>query len=94
MDRRAFSFAALSCLAFILGCDTEQKPSATATLLNNRDVQDAMKRLASAISGLQGAVSSFDDENWKDVVPEVESASQDVDSAFQGLRTALHVSGA
>jgi len=93
MDRRAFSIAAISSVALMVGCDTEQKPSATATLLNNSEVQTAMQRLASAISGLQGAVSGFDDEDWKEVVPEVQSASEDVGSAFQGLRSALHVSG-
>ncbi len=78
MDRRAFAIAALSSATLVLGCDTEQKPAPAATLLNNGEVQDAMKRLASAISGLEGAVSSFDDENWREVVPEVQSASENV----------------
>jgi hypothetical protein len=94
MNRRAFSVAAMSSAALLLGCDTDQKPAHTATLLNNGEVQQAMQGLASAISGLQGAVSAFDTENWREAVPEVEGAASSVDSAFQRLRSALNVAGA
>lgn len=90
MDRRHF-FILLPAAVLLAGCDTEQKPSSTATLLNNSGVQDALKTLNSAIGDLGGDVGRFEGENWRDVVPDVESASADVRSAFDTLRRALGV---
>jgi len=89
MDRRTFAFAALSSAAALAGCDTDQKPSHTATLLNNSGVQDALKSVEDAIGGLESNVSDFDDDNWREVVPEVKTSADDVRSAFENLRTAL-----
>jgi len=50
-----------------------------------------MKSLDSAIGNLEGDVSSFDDENWREVVPNVETAATDVREAFDNLRCALGV---
>jgi hypothetical protein len=89
MNRRAFALTALSSTALLLGCDTEQKPSHTATLFNNSGVQEALKSVEDAISGLESNVDGFDNENWRDVVPEVKSAADDVRSAFEHLREQL-----
>jgi len=50
-----------------------------------------MKSLDSAIGDLEGDVSNFDDENWREVVPDVETATTDVRDAFDSLRRALGV---
>lgn len=91
MNRRQFARVALSASALLVGCDTEQKPSHTATLLNNSEVQDALKSLASAIDSLVGDVGNFDTQNWKEVVPEVTSSAEEVSGAFERLRRALQV---
>jgi hypothetical protein len=90
MNRRQFA-ASLPLAGLLIGCDTDQKPSHTATLLDNSEVQDAMKSLDSAIGDLEGAVSNFDDENWREVAPDVETATTDVRVAFDSLRRALGV---
>jgi hypothetical protein len=48
MNRRQFFRVTLSTSALFIGSDTEQEPS-TAALLNNSEVQDALKSLADAI---------------------------------------------
>jgi hypothetical protein len=80
-----------SCSALLAGCDTEQKPAATATLLNNSEIQSALKNLADAIDTLVGDVGEFDSNSWKEVVPQVTSSSEEVSSAFEALRHALNV---
>lgn len=90
MNRRRFAFLLALCPALI-GCDTDQKPSATATLLNNSNVQNALKLLDSAIDGLENSVADFDSENWREVVPDVENAATDVRDTFDQLRQALGV---
>jgi hypothetical protein len=92
MNRRDFARTALSSTALLFGCDNEQKPSHTATLLNNSGVQEALKSVEDAISGLESNVDGFDNENWRDVVPEVKSAADDVRSAFEHLRQQLGAS--
>jgi hypothetical protein len=92
MNRRQFALVTLSVSALIIGCDTDQKPSHTATLLNNSEVQESLKSLASAIDGLVADVGNFDTQNWKEVVPEVTSSAEEVSGAFERLRRALQVS--
>jgi hypothetical protein len=90
MNRRLFALT-LPAAALFVGCDTDQKPSHTATLLSNGEVQDAMKAVDSAIGDLEGDVGRFDDENWREIVPDVQTAATDVRDAFARLRTALGV---
>lgn len=90
MNRRQFAVS-VATAGLLIGCDTEQKPAATATLLNNSEVQDAMKAVDSAIDDLESNVGSFEDENWREVVPEVQSAASNVRDAFDNLRRALQV---
>jgi len=70
-------------------CESEPKPSATATLLNNDAVHQAVLALTSAADALNGDVSRFDSENWRDVVPDVKGATANVVDAVAGLRKAL-----
>jgi ABC-type transporter Mla subunit MlaD len=44
----------------------------------------------SASSELSDAVSRFNDENWREVVPDVRSASDDLESASAELNDALN----
>jgi hypothetical protein len=59
MDRRG-CLIGLGAAILLTGCDAEQKPSGTATLLNNSGVQEAMKRLADAIDGLGSQIGQFE----------------------------------
>lgn len=89
MNRRRFALVALSSCATLAGCDTEQKPSHTTTLLNNESVQHALQGLENALSSLEGEVDDFETQSWKQVVPQVESASGVVRDAFEELKRAL-----
>jgi hypothetical protein len=55
------------------GCDSESKPAATATLLNNEDVHRAIQGLDSQIGSLEADVEEFDNGDWRDVVPRVKT---------------------
>lgn len=94
MNRRHFALTAMSCSVLLTGCDTEQKPAATATLLNNSEIQASLKNLADAIDNLVGDVGEFDSESWREVVPKVTSSSEEVSSAFEALRRSLSVPNA
>lgn len=91
MNRRAFALATVATpIVFAAGCDTDQKPNATATLLNNGGVQEAMKAVENAIGNLEGDVGEFDDgDNWREVVPNVQAAANDVRDSFERLRREL-----
>jgi hypothetical protein len=89
-DRRALLIALTSVpLIFLTSCDTEPKPSATATLFNADEVHEAMKFLLAVVNDLQNDVGQFDLENWRDVVPNVRVATAEVASAVAKLRKAL-----
>lgn len=90
MDRRRLALM-LPAAVLLAGCDTDQKPDHAATLLNNSGVQDAVKALSDAIDGLESEVGRFENENWKEVVPSVESASSEVRDAFDKLRQELGI---
>jgi hypothetical protein len=88
--RRALLCGATASAALVLAsCESEPKPSPTATLANNDEVHAAVKSLVRSADNLNGAVGGFDDENWRDVVPNVKSAAADVLSAVRQLRQAL-----
>ncbi|AXC12706.1 hypothetical protein ACPOL_3419 [Acidisarcina polymorpha] len=93
MNRRQFA-ACLPVAGLLAGCDSDQRPSAAATLLNNGRVQDAMKGVESSLGDLEVNVDSFDNEDWRDVVPEIKSSVDEVREAFERLRQALGVSNA
>jgi hypothetical protein len=91
MNRRQFARVTLSASALLIGCDTQQKPAHTATLLNNSEVQEALKSLAGVIDNLVGDVGDFDTKPWTEVVPEITSGTEEVSGAFERLRRALQV---
>jgi outer membrane murein-binding lipoprotein Lpp len=89
MNRRRFAVAAISSTVLLAGCNTEQKPSSTATPFNNSGIQESLKSLAAAIDDLVGDISEFDTENWREVVPKVTSSAENVSERFEALRREL-----
>ena len=90
MNRRRFALL-LPAAAVLAGCDTDHKPDHAATLVNNSGIQNALQILSQAIATLEGDVGLFEDEDWKDVVPDVQAASSEVRDAYEKLRRALGV---
>src|SRR5260370_14179695 len=93
MNRRNFSLAVLSSAVLSSGCESDQKPSRTATALNIGEVQRALQNLSNAIGTLENETARFEDEDWKAVVPEIQGAAANVQSAFNNLRQSLGVTG-
>jgi hypothetical protein len=90
LTRRVFfSVGGLAAVAVAVGCDSEPKPSHTATLLNNEEVHRAFSELDDAVSSLESNASDFDDENWRDVVPEVKTDADNIRDAIDSLRQTL-----
>ena len=55
MNRRAFALAAVGVfVATLAGCDSDPKPSHTATMLDNDKVHQAMTAVDDALSNLEG----------------------------------------
>lgn len=90
MNRRMFPVAlAASCVTVAVGCNSEPKPSSTATLTNNDEVNSAMNSLDNSIGSLESSVGTFEDENWRAVVPYVQTDTINVRDAYRRLRRAL-----
>ena len=92
MNRRRFAIA-LPLAGLLIGCDSDndQKPSATATLFNSPEVQEAMKDVEDSIGDLEDTAQRFEGENWRDVVPDIQTAAEDVRDSFENLRQALGI---
>jgi hypothetical protein len=71
----------------------DDKPSAAATLANHDKIVEALGDLSAAVDGLEQSVNGFDDENWRDVVPEVKTAAASVLEAFDDLKGLMAGSG-
>jgi hypothetical protein len=81
------SFPALAVvLASCSGSAGEDEPSRSATLANHDKIVAALGNLSSAVDSLSEAISSFDDENWREVVPKVREESGSVESALSELK--------
>jgi hypothetical protein len=85
---RAASLLSLS------GCETESKPSASATLVNREAIHKAVNALVEAADNLARNVSDLDTEDWKDVVPDVQAAASTVTTAVLELKKTLGYSDA
>jgi hypothetical protein len=92
--RKLFIGLSTATLLALAGCEREPKPASSATLTNNNGVHLAMQELISAVQGLEGDVERFDSENWREVVPDIKTATSGVASAVMQLRTALGYSDA
>jgi hypothetical protein len=90
MERRQAIFTLLGAGSLLTaGCDSEEKPDATATLLNNENVHKAMKAVVDAVETLESDVDEFSSTNWREVVPNVENATVDLRDAVDTLRKEL-----
>ena len=84
-----FVFIIGAALALLVACESEPKPSPTATLLNNDEVHQAVQQLAGAADQLNANVARFSSENWREVVPDVETSAANVSYAASQLEKAL-----
>ncbi len=90
MDRRHAVMAMTGAVAILSpGCESESKPDSTATLFNREGVHNAMQGLVTALETLESDVDGFQTTNWREVVPEVESAVIDLRSAVEELQKEL-----
>jgi hypothetical protein len=90
MQRRAFAIAAATtCMAALSGCESDPKPSHTATLLDNEKVHEAFTAMDGALANLEGDVENFDTDNWREVVPEVKAGTDELRDALDSLKRAL-----
>jgi hypothetical protein len=91
MNRRQFAIL-LPAVSALVGCAADQKSSSTATLLNSDQVREALKATDIAISELESKVGRFKQDNWRQMVPEVQSLAAEVRDTYDNLRRALGVS--
>jgi hypothetical protein len=85
-DRRSIAqFLTVSAFAILGGCNS----ASGGPTGQNGNLDEALTSLEGAISDLAGNVGRFSDEDWKDVVPEVETDSANISDAFAQLKKAL-----
>jgi hypothetical protein len=74
--------------AALASCSNGQddEPSAAATLANHDKIVDALNELSSAVDSLEQSIGGFDDDNWREVVPEVKTAASNVSDALATLK--------
>lgn len=82
IERRDFGGALVTCAILMLsGCNEGSG--------NGPSVDTELKALAGAISTLSSTVERFKSDDWKDVVPDVQSDTSDVVTAFANLKAAM-----
>ena len=75
-------------------CAKEDDPAAAAKPGPNHDkIVDALDALSSAVDDLSSAIDRFDDDNWREVVPDVRTAAEDVSNAADQLKDLLADAG-
>ncbi len=81
LGRRDFGASIVTCsLLALAGCNGSR---------SGPSVDNELSALAEAISSLSSTVGRFKDDEWKDVVPDVESDASDVVNAFANLKAAM-----
>ena len=81
LGRRDFAnLAALSALVMLSGCDGGS---------SGPSVDSELTALGDAISSLASTVDRFKTEEWKDVVPDVQSDASGIATAFANLKAAM-----
>lgn len=82
IGRRDFGTAMATAALFVLaGCNEGSA--------NGPSVDHEFSALADAISSLDSTVRRFSSEDWKDVVPDVQTDASDVANAFANLKAAM-----
>ena len=80
IGRRDFGGALTCALLMLSGCGEGG---------NGPSVDGELSALAGAISTLSSTVARFRDDDWKDVVPDVQSDTSDVVTALANLKAAM-----
>jgi hypothetical protein len=88
MNRRQFSIL-LPAVGLVMGCESEPKPEAAATIPINEKVKNAIENLGSVIGDLEEDVEGFQRGDWSKFVPKVEGTAADIRIAYEHLRQAL-----
>lgn len=80
-------FLAISTILFLSGCnqrEVEDLRSENEELrIENHRLEQKIEAAQMNAENLQSEVGRFSDENWQDVVPDVETASQEVYDSLQ-----------
>ena len=85
LGRRELAVAALATATMLLaGCDSGKNGTE-----DNKDLDAPLTALGEAIDELSGSVGRFSNEDWKEVVPDVETRAADVSNAFDYLKSIL-----
>ena len=86
--RRRALFVIATLGATLAACSKDD-PAAVVPGGKHDDVVAAIAALGSAVDDLQGAVGRFDDDNWREVVPDVKTAAANVSDAADKLKGLL-----
>ncbi len=90
MNRRQFALASLvSSVSAVSGCNSDPKPDALATLLNNPAVHKAFKDLEDSVNNLEAHAGDFDTNNWRDVLDDIKTDSANLSDGIEALKSAL-----
>lgn len=89
-SRRALVLAvATSGLAALAACSRDDGPNVQATADNFEKVKSKVGDLETAVDSLMQSVGRFDDDNWREVVPDVQSAASEVESVLADLKQVM-----
>lgn len=86
--RRRALFAIATLGAALVACSKDD-PAAVVPGGKHDDVVAAIAALDAAVADLQTAVDRFDDDNWREAVPDVKSAATDVSNTADTLKGLL-----
>lgn len=75
--------------AGLAACSDKPSDVAAVQPYQRQEVADALHDLSSAVDDLQTAIGRLDDDNWRDVVPDVRSAANDINDALTSLQEKL-----
>ena len=89
MDRRHFTFAALSSATLLSGCRSSTEPARDATLFHNRQVRESMAELEQATNAIEMHMGQFNAENWQDALANLQTSSIRLRNVVDELRRAL-----
>jgi hypothetical protein len=89
-SRRALVLTvATTALAALAACSKDEGPNVRATSNNFEKVKSKVGDLESAVESLMQAIGRFDDDNWREVVPDVRNAASEVESVLADLKEAM-----
>ena len=74
-----------SCALTSSNTQPQNQSTVSAAVTDNEvSVYETCDEVAGAISDLQDAIAEFDYENWREVVPKVKEAADDLEAALDG----------